>query len=58
MGSWEQPSEAATSFLAILPEESLERLRGLAKPIRLATGDWLFHELRLHRPVRLRARRE
>jgi len=44
MGSWEQPSDAATSFLAILPDESIDRLRGLAKPVRLATGDWLFHE--------------
>lgn len=44
MGGWEQPSEAATSFLAILPEETLDRLRGLASAVHLAPGEWLFHE--------------
>lgn len=50
MGSSERPSEtsppdpgplAETSFLASLPEESLERLRDLAKPVQLAAGEWL-----------------
>lgn len=53
MGSSEQPNEpnspnpvaiADTSFLAGLPEDSIERLRDLAKPVHLAAGEWLFHE--------------
>jgi NTE family protein len=35
---------AGASLLASLPGETIERLRGLAKPVRLAVGEWLFHE--------------
>ena len=35
---------AEESFLANLPEESLERLRNLAQPVHLAAGEWLCHE--------------
>ena len=44
MDSPEQPTEAVTSCLASLGEQSLDRLRGLAKPVHLAAGEWLFHE--------------
>jgi CRP-like cAMP-binding protein len=42
-----RPEPAAsgdTSFLASVPAESIERLRDLAKPVRLAGGEWLFHQ--------------
>lgn len=44
MDPFEQPSQADGSLFASLPEESVQRLRDLAKPVHLAAGEWLFHE--------------
>jgi predicted acylesterase/phospholipase RssA/CRP-like cAMP-binding protein len=44
MDSSGQPTDSDTSLFASLPEESIERLGDLAKPVRLAAGEWLFHE--------------
>jgi NTE family protein len=43
-GPPEPGGEADPSFLASLPEESIRRLRDLARSIHLTAGEWLFHE--------------